>query len=357
MSQHPDVPTSEEMEKYYEGVPANWPSAQTSPFMAVNNPYCTEPLVPPSVLTPVSLPDSSFRPSPALSHHAHDFRTTQDYQYTLHNDSICAPQGLGISAPFPATFPQTTTPNAAYMYAPVPTDISHHSIMQTPAQSPHVPPPSKRARRTSSHTPSFEQVPNPISIAPNPEGFQRLEHDRQNSQPVYQRPRAAGRGRRDPQAEAEDAFVEKLRMERVSWRNVRAEFIKQFHKDASEARLQMRFLRRKRERLVRWDDADIDLLIHAVEIWERDKYQFVADKMKELGAQKPYSADQCKVKLRLLEETGQYYGGSTVGSPSGSPSAMSDPAPGTPIVPQKRARAQSSEPDCHHDSVHEEDFS
>jgi hypothetical protein len=89
-----------------------------------------------------------------------------------------------------------------------------------------------------------------------------MEHDRQNPQPsssVYSRPRAPGRGRRDPEAETEDAFVEELRMERVSWRNVREEFIKRFQKDATEARLQMRFLRRKRERMARWDDSDVSM--------------------------------------------------------------------------------------------------
>ncbi|KAJ5131015.1 uncharacterized protein N7515_007054 [Penicillium bovifimosum] len=350
MSHHPDVPTSEELQEYYEGVQAPWPNSQTSPFMAVNHPYCTEPLVPPSVLTPISLPDSSFRPSPALSHHAHDYR--QDYQYTL-NDPISAPQGLGISAPFPSNFPQTSAPNAAYMYAPAPTDLPH-SMIQTPAQSPSAPPPSKRVRRTS-HTPSRDQQCfNPINIAPNPEGIMRMEHDRRVSQisqpsqpspPVYTRPRAPGRGRRDPEAETEDAFVEELRMERVSWKNVRAEFIKRFQKDASEARLQMRFLRRKRERMARWEDSDVELLIHAVGIWERDKFQFLSDKIKELGATRLYSADQCRTQLRLLEEKEQQRS-------VGSPSAMSDPAPTTPIVSRKRARAQSLELECHN----EEDF-
>ena len=88
-----------------------------------------------------------------------------------------------------------------------------------------------------------------------------MEQDRQNPQPISMppKPRAPGRGRRDPQAEEEDAFVENLRNDNVAWKKVREEFQERFHKDASEARLQMRLLRRQRERLTRWDSSDVSM--------------------------------------------------------------------------------------------------
>lgn len=88
-----------------------------------------------------------------------------------------------------------------------------------------------------------------------------MEQDRQNPQPsnMPPRPRAPGRGRRDPQAEEEDAFVENLRNDNVAWKIVREEFQQRFHKDASEARLQMRLLRRQRERVAHWDESDVSM--------------------------------------------------------------------------------------------------
>jgi len=62
--------------------------------------------------------------------------------------------------------------------------------------------------------------------------------------------------------------------------------------------------------------------------------------MKELGATKLYSPDQCRTQLRLLDTKEQYRDRACA-----SPSAMSDPAPTTPTVSRKRPRAQSLELD------------
>lgn len=208
-------------------------------------------MVQPATLTPISLPDSSFRPSPALSHHSQDY-PPQEYQYGI-GDAM-PPQGLGISAPFPSDFPQTTAPTSTYVYAP---DDIPFGMGLTPSTSPQAPPPSKRMKRTSSKTPSRDT---PVNILPHPEGVQRIERERLNLRApplIHPRPRAPGRGRRDPQAEEEDAFVENLREQNLAWRVVREMFRERFNKDASEARLQMRLLRRRKERLARWDDADV----------------------------------------------------------------------------------------------------
>lgn len=97
-----------------------------------------------------------------------------------------------------------------------------------------------------------------------------MERERQSGHATpltFPRPRAPGRGRRDPQAETEDAFVEELRQQNYPWRLVRDMFCDRFQKDASEARLQMRLLRRRKERLARWDDDDVSTLPgHAVMI-------------------------------------------------------------------------------------------
>ena len=221
--------------------------------MGVDHPYCTESMVPPTILTPISLPDHSFRPSPVLSHHSAEYGP-QDCSYNV-TEAMPQPQGLGISAPFPSDFPQTTAPSSGYVYAPAP-DGGHYAMGLTPSMSPSAPP-TKRMKRASSSTPSRET---PVNILPHPEGVQRMEHERQvsrHSPLTHPRPRAPGRGRRDPQAEEEDAFVEDLRQQNLAWKVVREMFRQRFNKDASEARLQMRLLRRRKERLARWDDSDV----------------------------------------------------------------------------------------------------
>lgn len=225
--------------------------------MGINSSFCTEPLVPPSILTPTSLPDSSFRPSPVLSHH-HDSQdyASQEYRYSI-GHSI-APQGLGISAPFPSDFPRTTAPSSSYVYAP---DDLQFPLGTTPI-SPQGPPP-KRMKRTSSQsqTPSRDA---PVNILPHPDGIERIERERQNHlRPpaiLHPRPRAPGRGRRDPQAEEEDAFVEDLRKKNTSWRVIRELFREKYDKDATEARLQMRLKRRRGKPMTNWEENDVSTL-------------------------------------------------------------------------------------------------
>ncbi|EKV07828.1 hypothetical protein PDIG_62680 [Penicillium digitatum PHI26] len=262
MSNRSDIPSSEDFTEYYEDLSAHWPVMPATPFLGSISPYCTESLVQSSLLTPISLPDNSFHPSPAISQHSQGYHA-QDYQYNF-NDPVSAPLGLGISAPFPSDFPRSSAPSPAYLYAPDPSDIPH-GVAQTPSPSSQGPPPAKRARIPSLDTASLEKTSNkPINIAPNPEGVLRMEQNRQHTQPtphILPKIRAPGRGRRDPQAEDEDAFVEELRDRQTAWRVVRQEFRERFNKDASEARLQMRLHRRLRERMVRWEESDVSMYL------------------------------------------------------------------------------------------------
>lgn len=145
-----------------------------------------------------------------------------------------------------------------------------------------------------------------MTILPHPEGLQRLEQERRQSQLLEaqqrdsHRSRAAGRGRRNPQAEEEDAFVERLRAQNLSWRIVAERFRERFNRDTSEARLQMRMSRRKKERDAMWDEDDVStcvtvapfleaaadlqsiqvrLLITARDYWQNEKYKIIAQKV------------------------------------------------------------------------------
>ncbi|KAJ5389913.1 uncharacterized protein N7496_000981 [Penicillium cataractarum] len=329
----------EELQGYYESVDPNWTGVETPAFQAsfmgvTPSPYCTEPMVPhPAILTPISLPDSSFHPSPALSRHSQEY-PAQDYSYNINPVQA---QGLGITAQFPSEYPRTSAPLASYAYAP---NEPPYAMGYTPNMSPAAPAP-KRMKRTSSdmRTPSRD-TRTPLSILPDPEGVERLERERSQSTPaptpMLPKPRAPGRGRRDPKAEEEDAFVEDLREQNLAWKRVREMFCERFNKDVTEARLQMRLTRRRKERVARWEEHDVQLLLSASDMWEIERYQFIANKMKELGSTKEYTPDQCRAQLRYLEiKQRQAHPGSI------SPSVISD-AEESPInhPPTSRKRAR-----------------
>lgn len=226
------------------------PSANfQTPYGDVGHPYSGATAFPSShILTPISLPDTSYpqpRASPVLSHHS------QEYAY--HVAESVPPHGLGITAPFPSEFPRTVTAG-----------LHHHAMegsIHDFGETSLSPEPARVKRMRRSPQPILPSRETPVNILPHPEGLQRLEHERQLGpiEPHLHRPRAPGRGRRDPQAEEEDTFVERLREQNLAWKVIREKFRERFHKDASEARLQMRMLRRRKDRLARWDENDVSM--------------------------------------------------------------------------------------------------
>ncbi|KKA25099.1 hypothetical protein T310_0873 [Rasamsonia emersonii CBS 393.64] len=285
----------ERMENYLESVDPHWAGAETSPFVGeVSHPYTTA-HGSAAALTPISVADSSFlppRPSPVLSHHS------QEYQYPAIDDSV-ARHGLGITTPYQGQFVQATP--FEFGYPPGAAEFggygSEHGL-----DSPQ-PPRSKRPRRPTRTTPPMRY--SPVRILPHPAGLQRLEQERRQSQGndspqrEPQRPRASGRGRRDPQAEEEDAYVESLRQQNLSWKVVAEMFRERFNKESTEARLQMRMLRRRKSAAA-WHEADIPLLLEAHEYWQNEKYKIIAAKLQELGATRTYTEQQCESQLRIL---------------------------------------------------------
>lgn len=205
-----------------------------------------------AALTPVSLTDSSYypaQPSPALSSHS-------DYPYPAAEDHSPVNPGLGISSPYPPMIPSS---HPSYSYASGQMEMgSYGSDVHYRVSDTHR---AKRMRtmRPSSGTPPARQ--SPVRILPHPDGLQRLEQERrqgqlsESPQRETQRPRPT-RGRRDPQAEEEDAYVESLRAQNLSWKVVAEMFRERFGKNSTEARLQMRMLRRRKSAAA-WQEADV----------------------------------------------------------------------------------------------------
>ena len=181
-------------------------------------------------MTPISLPDSTFAhasPNSVASHHS------QDYSY-----NVGVPvTGLGISTAFHPQFSQAMAPAPIMDYQP----LMEQNLSLAPEPSPAVP--ARRTRRSSRQSAPIRETP--VRILPDPEGLERLEQERRQSETHSQPPsRPGGRGRRDPQIEEEDAFVWRMREEEhQSWRVVTQSFHRRFNKPVSEPTLQMRLKR------------------------------------------------------------------------------------------------------------------
>lgn len=301
----------------YNSLPVGWQGPGAPPFEGVTLPYCTDSFVSTATLTPISLPDIPIvnqNLSPALG------QQSPDYQHQNSRDSV--PQfGLGISAPFSSDFPQTVTAGASFAETGMTQPYSKDDQSVQPLEHRS----AKRMHRDPQKLPTPREAP--VTILPHPEGLERLKQERQQKQPSLvqrPRPRAPGRVRRNPRAEEEDTYVESLRNQNLAWKVIREKFREKFNKDATVARLQMRMSRRRNERLARWNECDIQLLLAARDLWREEKYQFIAEKMKELGARRIYTPEQCEYQLQILNSSAAQRG------------------TGSPELPQSRKRRRET---------------
>ncbi|KAL4935551.1 hypothetical protein BDV06DRAFT_125809 [Aspergillus oleicola] len=276
MSFHPDT-RGDELDPYYGNYNAHWPSS----YETVNNPY-NAPIAyqNPAILTPASLPDSSYahtRTSPVVSHHS------QEYQYPVSTDAM----GLGITTPYPSELTQ----NATYGLEIAPLE---YSSRESPA------PASRRKTRRGSRQSVTREAP--VTILPNPEQQRQLDQQRLRDRTQPERARAPARGRRNPEAEEEDAFVEMLRLKRFSWKEISRQFKQRFGREASEPSLQMRLNRRQNAQRARgWEEHDIQVLLRARDFWEREKFKLISQKMTEFGATTTFTPRQCEMQLDWID--------------------------------------------------------
>ncbi|KAJ9294192.1 hypothetical protein DTO271G3_7054 [Paecilomyces variotii] len=297
------------MEEYMTDLDPQWSSVDASQFIGVSLPYSAAGHPSAAALTPISLPDSSFidtGPSPVLSRHS------QEYHYQPIGDPTAQYHGLGITAPFPENFPVQAPAGYAFTHGGQIIDYNPTSAART-ITSPRGQQPRPETKTVATRRGT------PVSILPHPEGLRRMEQERLHghipeSQPrELRRPRIGTRGRRDPNADEEDDFVEQLREQNVAWRVVAERFRERFHKDTSEARLQMRLQRRRKGRAAMWDEDDIRLLRRAYDYWQDKKYTIIAEKLQEFGAKRAYTEQECEAQLRI--ELGEVPGPSDIHAP------------------------------------------
>lgn len=101
----------------------------------------------------------------------------------------------------------------------------------------------------------------------------------------------------------EDKLLLQLKEEEsMPWKDIAARFQTDLGKSYQIPALQMR-LKRLRERMRVWTEADVRALRMAHEYWTQNKFEIISQKMLEFGAQEKWTARQCARKYAEIEPT------------------------------------------------------
>ncbi|OCK77371.1 hypothetical protein K432DRAFT_384748 [Lepidopterella palustris CBS 459.81] len=144
-------------------------------------------------------------------------------------------------------------------------------------------------------------------IAPHPVGVQKLSqqkrsHDEDDS------PDASKRRKRSESTATismdlgeEDRLLIQLKdEENMPWKDIASKFQTELGKTYQIPALQMR-LKRLRERMRVWSEADVKALRQAHDYWIQSKFEIISQKMVEYGASEKWSARQCARKWQEID--------------------------------------------------------
>lgn len=182
--------------------------------------------------------------------------------------------------PFPPMYDQQCAPHAQW----------YHSMTYPPVR---VPTPRHRYSTSSASISEIKtpQPRRPVPIAPNPIGMLKIQplkrtqsdivdDDSVSDGPVKRRRRSPPPlNVSSPELSDEDRLLLRLKdEEHVSWKDIAARFQTDLGKVYQVPALQMR-LKRLRERMRVWTEADVSALRMAHEYWDRNKFEIVAAKV------------------------------------------------------------------------------
>lgn len=264
--------------------------------------YSKPPTEPPRLAIP-----THFDYSHLYNNNQRGFETTYTYGFTAPFDSL--PPRPRSS---PSVFSPVTPGGSRAFNWPSNTNalgISHASIDEAMfASSGHHQPAVLASSPPQSSAPTPEMhAPRPVRmyppIAPHPSGMQLLasrtkrglEEDSEMSDLKRRKSTASSTGHGTLQVQElgeEDRLLLKLKDEEaLPWKDIAARFQTDVGKTYQIPALQMR-LKRLRERLRVWTDADVKALRMAHDYWRESKFEIIAAKMLEFGASDKWTAKQ-----------------------------------------------------------------
>lgn len=289
----------------------DWLSPEPTPFPHSSNPFEQNATfsLPPS--TPGLVHGSGYlqpRMSPAFGH------GVEDLIFTAVTSGPT--EGLGIShataypTPRPAisnvSSPRQGFSNKTAWYDP--STMARGRSFTAPA--PHALPPTPQTAALTNNL-----VSQPVPIAPHPSAAplrhgKRLRTDdqyesgrspqRRRSNSTNQNLQNCGASRAQAELSEEDQLLLKLKHdENLPWKDIAREFEIRLGRTHQVPALQMRH-KRLRERLRTWTEDDVSALEAAYEYWEKSKFEIIAQKMLEFGAQEKWPAKYCERKWEEL---------------------------------------------------------
>lgn len=246
----------------------------------------------------------------------------------------------------PSTFSPTNPPGGPidYSWTLNPLGISTSNAHEPFYSGTSYPPVRARTPRYSepSMTPVTEiAAPQPrrmyAPIAPHPVGVQKMgqlkrPREEEDSPDATKRRKRSVSSTIPVDLGEEDRLLIQLKdEENMPWKDIAIKFQTDLGKVYQIPALQMR-LKRLRERMRVWSDADVRALRSAHEYWIQSKYEIISQKMLEYGAAERWSARQCARKWAEIDPGPTPYTTYDHSTPSYTTYAMS-PVEGPPFLP------------------------
>jgi len=175
-------------------------------------------------------------------------------------------------------------------------------------------------------------------IVPHPIGMHSI-NQRKRTRDEEDSPEASKRRKRSESTATlsmdlgeEDRLLVQLKdEENMPWKDIAAKFQSELGKTYQIPALQMR-LKRLRERMRVWSEADLRALRLAHEYWVQSKFDIISQKMAEYGAAEKWSARQCARKWGEIDPGPTPYTTFDHSTPSYTNYTMS-PIEGAPFLP------------------------
>lgn len=215
---------------------------------------------------------------------------------------------------------------------------SYYSSFPTMSRSPRLSEPLLELPSNHLTSPQYRRTYTPIAPlpteAPRSDGVKRSREDEEETPDESKR-----RKRSDSTTSAqfelsdEDKLLLQLKEEEcMPWKDIAARFQSDLGKTYQIPALQMR-LKRLKERMRVWTETDVKALRMAHEYWVQSKFDIIAQKMLEFGAQERWTARQCARKWTTELEPATYANFDQQVQQGFAPYTMSPVEPPTTYLP------------------------
>ncbi|CAN9230774.1 unnamed protein product [Alternaria alternata] len=173
-----------------------------------------------------------------------------------------------------------------------------------PTHSPQLSEPSTELSSNQMTSPQPRRLYTPIAPlpleTPRSHATKRYREDDEEDEPK-RRKRSDSQMSTQFELSEEDRLLLRLKEdENMPWKDIAARFLTDLNKNYQIPALQMR-IKRLKERMRIWADADVQALRKAHDYWASSKFDIIAQKMQDFGATEKWTARQCSRKWQEVD--------------------------------------------------------